>query len=606
MYTMTGGSVWSAIRMGGLMAVVTGALALTACTDSVVSAEALPSNGGAAEPIANVGTADLILHNGHVVTVDAAFSKAQAIAIQGNTLLAVGADQEALAFQTHHTRVIDLKGATVIPGINDSHIHLGMWALSLGEIDLRGKTIEEIEASVKQRVALTEPGEVIRGVGWSEASLGRLPTRADLDDYTPDNPVVFKEMGHGYWVNSRMLELAGITDTTTAPEGVKFERHPDTGELTGVLHEARELILPHIPTASDPEMERTILDALEILNAQGITSLTVPGVNREDVAVYQDLADADLLTARISLHLRLGRSLSEAQELLAEAGTPFKGEGVRRGLLTHRGVKLMLDGAPPGRTALMFDDYPCCPGERGLLVYRGETEDQQIEEIFRTIHWLHRQGYQMGIHADGDRSTHIAINALVQAMAEYPIGSPPPQNVLRHYMIHGDLVTDEDIARMAEWDIGLTVQPVITYAAGELLLEIWGQERGERHMATGLFVNGRVWTSISTDAPIVPPDWKQNIEYAVLRENEGSPGELNGVDAYRVSVEQALVAHTRTPAYQDFQELRKGSIEVGKLADLVVIDRDILSIAPQEISDIVTLMTVVDGVVVYEAPAIRP
>lgn len=544
--------------------------------------------------------ADLILHNAQVLTVDQQFSKAQALAISGDRLMFVGDNEQALKLKGEITRVIDLKGATVLPGINDAHIHLAWWGLTLNQLDLRDRSIEEIKDLLAERVAQSQPGEVIRGMGWSEGSIGRMPTREDIDHLTPDNPVAFEEMGHALWANSKMLELAGIGGDAIAPAGSKFERNKSTGELTGVLHDADHLIFPYIPEVSDAVKKQAIIDAIDLLNKQGVTSLTDPGVTSDQVALYEALAAENKLSARVSVHLRAGRSLAEAKTAVSNYQDKSKYEGTTHNLLTLRGIKLYMDGAPPGRTAFMFEDYVCCPGEKGLLLYQGETEAQQIEEITRSVEWLHRQGYQMGIHADGDRSANVAIEGLIEAMRNYPVDSESPErNSLRHYLIHGDLVRDEDIQQMAEWNIGLAIQPVITYEAGDLLLHLWGQERGERHMATGLFVDAGVWTSLSTDSPIVPPNWKQNIEYAVLRENKNSPGKVNGA-GYRISVKDAIIAHTRTPAYQDFQDDIKGTLEAGKLADLVVIDQDILSIDPHRISEIKTLMTVLGGQIVYE------
>jgi predicted amidohydrolase YtcJ len=546
------------------------------------------------------GLADLILFNGQIITVDQDFSVAQALAIAGEKLIAVGNDQQVTELADANTRVIDLRGATVLPGINNAHIHLAWWAATLSQLDLRDKNIDQIQAALAERVAQSQSGQAILGMGWSEGSLGRRPTKADLDAIAPDNPVAFEEMGHALWVNSKMLELAGISEDTPEPTGVKFERDPATGDLTGVLHEADELVLPHIPKPSDDIRKQTIIDGIEVLNRMGVTSVTDPSVELDQAAIYEALADAGQLSARVSVHLKGGRSLQEAQTVVAGYAEKSKGRGTSHNFLTLRGVKLYMDGAPPGRTALMFEDYACCPGERGLLLFNGETEAAQIEEVYKAIEWVHRQGYQMGIHASGDRSASIAIDGLIRAMREYPVDPEAPNsNGLRHYLIHGDLVRDEDIARMAEWDIGLVIQPVITYAAGHLLLELWGPERGARHMATGLFVEAGVRTSITTDSPIVPPDWKQNIEYAVLRKNQYAPDKINGPE-YRISVQDAIVAVTRTPAYQDFQDDIKGTIEPGKLADLVVIDADPLAIDPEDISDIKTLMTILGGAIVYE------
>lgn len=547
---------------------------------------------------------DMILHNGNIVTVDQGFSRAQALAITGDKLVAVGSNEEIARLKGSGTRIIDLKGATVIPGINDSHLHLLEFGMTLSQIDLRGKNIDQIKASLAERVAQSKPGEVIRGEGWSEDDIGRMPTREDIDSLSPDNPVVFDDMTrHALWVNSRMLELAGIDKDTADPVGIRLEREPDSSEPTGVIHEGASLILPHIPELSVEAKKQAIVDGIALLNQQGVTSITEPGIKPEDAAIYEMLADEGKLAARVNVHLGGGRSLQQAQKSVAAYAGKSKNRGTTHNLMTLRGVKLFMDGAPPGRTAATFDDYACCPGEKGLLLYQGETEEQQREEVFKSIEWLHREGYQLGVHATGDRSANIAVEGLIRAMKNFPVDPDSPRsNVLRHYVIHGDMVRDEDIARMAEWQIGLSTQPLITHYAGHVLQELWGAEKGARHMATDLFLKAGVWASLSTDGPVVPPDWKQNIEYSVLRESEFLPDQVNGPQ-YRISIEDAIIAHTRTPAYQDFQEDLKGSIEPGKFADLVVLDQDIMTIEPRHISDVKTLMTIVGGEVVYEDSA---
>lgn len=573
------------------MAVLTGLFVLTGCT---------PENDPASQGGEGVAL-DIILHNGHILTVDRDFSTAQALAISGDKLVSVGSNEEITPLKGANTRVIDLKGATVIPGINDSHLHLLELGMTISQIDLRGKGIGEIKDSLAKRVAQSKPGEVIRGEGWTKDSIGRMPTREDIDSLSPHNPVVFDDMTrHALWVNSKMLELAGITRETEDPVGIRLERDPVSGEPTGVLHEGADLILPHIPVLSDAAKKQAIVDAIEVLNRQGVTSITEPGVKPEDAAIYEQLADEGKLSARVNVHIGGGRSLQQAKKGVAAYAEKSKNRGTTQNLMTLRGVKLFMDGAPPGRTAATFDDYACCPGEKGLLLYQGETEEQQREEVFNSIEWLHREGYQLGVHATGDRSADIAIEGLIRAMEQFPVNpAAPKSNALRHYLIHGDMVKDEDIERMAEWNIGLSTQPLITHYAGHVLQELWGPDKGARHMATSLFLKAGVWASISTDGPVVPPDWKQNLEYAVLRESEFLPDRVNGPQ-YRISIEDALIAHTRTPAYQDFQEDVKGTIEPGKFADLVVLDQDILTIDPDRISDIKTLMTIVGGRVVYE------
>jgi len=546
--------------------------------------------------------ADLILYNGNVITVDPAFSIRQALAIRADRLVAVGDDTEVLKRKGPHSRMIDLGGRTVLPGLNDSHIHLSWMGQSLAEIDLREKSFEEIRAALAARVAQSRPGEMIQGVGWSQGYLGRLPTRQDIDGVSPDNPVLFKEMGHALWVNSQFLELAGLTRESTPPANAVFERDSE-GELTGVLHEFYEVMDTVVPRPSDEDRKQAILRGIAALTSQGITSFTEPGVDAETIRLYRELEREGRLSMRATLHLRPGGNLKQIQTSLGSFGDTLKGHGTTSGMLTLRGIKMQIDGAPPGRTALMFEDYTCCPGVRGLISIDGDTEEQQIEEFNRSIQWLNDEGYQIGIHADGDRGAHLAIDALARAIqnSSADSGENSGPNPLRHYLIHGDLVTDEDIAQMARWHIGLSIQPVITYNAGPLLLDLWGQERGERHMATGLFLKAGIWTSLSTDSPIVPADWKENIEYAVLRRNKATPDRFNGLPEYGISAREGIIAHTLTGAYQDFQEDSKGSLEAGKYADLVIIGEDILAIDPGRISDLKTLMTLVGGKVVYDS-----
>jgi len=546
--------------------------------------------------------ADMILYNGTIVTVDRAFSIGQALAIRGDRLVAVGDETEVLERKGPDSRMIDLGGRTVLPGLNDSHIHLSWMGQSLAEIDLREKSFEEIRAALAARVAQSRPGELIQGVGWSQGYLGRLPVRQDIDSVSPDNPVLFKEMGHALWVNSQFLTLAGLTRASTPPANAVFERDSE-GELTGVLHEFYEVMDTVVPKPSDEDRKEAILRGVAALTSQGITSFTEPGVDAETIRLYQELERDGRLSMRATLHLRPGSGLEQIQTNLAPFGDRLKGRGTTSGMLTLRGIKMQIDGAPPGRTALMFDDYTCCPGVKGLISIDGDTEEQQIAEFNRSIQWLNDQGYQIGIHADGDRGAHLAIEALIRAIQNSSANSAqnPDINPLRHYLIHGDLVKDEDIARMAQWHIGLSIQPVITYNAGPLLLDLWGDERGGRHMASGLFLQAGVWTSLSTDSPIVPADWKENIEYAVLRRNKATPDKVNGLPEYRISVREGITAHTLTGAYQDFQEDSKGSLEPGKYADLVIIGEDILAIDPERISDVKTLMTLVGGNVVYDS-----
>lgn len=550
------------------------------------------SESGASSPV------DLILHGGEVLTLDEHFTKANALAIAKNRIVKVGSDQEVLALKTAATKVVNLQGATAIPGVNDSHIHALDLGKSFKNIDLVGLSFEQVKAALADRVAAMAPGKPIMGNGWATEALGielNELNKAQLDHLSPDNPVVFHDMSHHVsWVNSKALEQLGLMGKSI-PDGVVVERNTTTGEPTGIVHEAYELIEQYTFKLAKTETKKAIINAVKFLNARGVTSYTEPGLSPEQAAIYEELAAEGKLKARVSIHLTGGRSLETIQHEISKYKGDASNQGTQTGMVTVRGVKLFLDGAPPGMTAATIEDYHCCEGVRGILAFKGRTEEEQRNEMLRSIGWLHDNGYQMGIHATGDRSARIAIKGLANSLQKDDVKS---KNTLRHYLIHGDRVKGTDISLMAERNIGLSTNPVISYYAGAGLTQLWGDFHGGRHMASKLFMDKGVWTSFGTDSPVVPADWRKNIEYAVLR--KGADGVINGAE-YRITARQALVAQTKTAAYQDFQEHEKGMLREGMLADITVLEQNILDIAPDHIRDIQALMTIVDGEIVFNS-----
>jgi len=558
------------------------------------------------------GKADMILYNGKIITVDEDFSIAEAAAICDGKFIAVGSQGEVMGYQGPETEMIDLEGETVLPGINESHIHFQGFGLSRPPLVLdvgfpTVHSIAEIVAMVGERVGEVSPGEWITGRGYDPGYLDeiiadpdRRPTRWDLDPVSPDNPVALSDMsGHTGWYNSKAFELAGITKDTPDPEGGVIVRDPVTGEPTGILHEkAKALVSYLIPPPSEERQIEAIITAMEELNSFGITSVTEPGCSARKILQYHDLCLEDKLTIRVNLMVRGGSSLEAMQENLSGlAGlaryTGFGGDE----LIRIKGVKLMADGVPPALTAWMYEEYPGHPGVYGGLVVAGATPEEQYDELISMIVYAHQQGYQVGIHTCGDRAIDAVVDGFIQAIGEYPEFEDP-----RHYIIHGDVTTDECAERMALWNIGCATQPLIMYVFSDFGEIVMGSERNARHMAPGLFLDAGGWVTISSDAPVTYPNWKQNVETAVLRESQAS-GTVYGPE-YCITVEEAIIAVTLTGAYQDHMEDIKGSIEVGKLADLCILDEDILTIDPHDISDIPTLMTILGGEVVYDSGAL--
>ncbi|WHS57653.1 amidohydrolase [Pseudomonas sp. G2-4] len=549
--------------------------------------------------------ADIILHHGVVEVVDDSFSVADAVAIRGNKIVFVGNNAEVMKFSSATTKIIDLKGAIVFPGINDTHLH----ALPTGEamqgLVLRDMSLQQIRAALATAVKTSPPGKLIRGIGWEERSLGRMPTKKDLDDLSPNNPVLLTEMSHHQvLLNTAALKLAGLHENSEDENGVIFLRMEGSHELSGVVVEGYTLINSKVPQPTLEERKSAIKAAISLINSQGVTSYTEPGLTPDEFKAYQALQRDGELNARATIHLWGGSSLEAAGNMLATLppGLSAKGDGTTEGLLTLRGIKLLLDGVPPAKTAATLDDYACCKGVKGTLTFDGATEGGKAVEIKRTIIGLDKQGYQIAFHSTGDRAARIAVEALISAAQENSTAHPGSAlNPLRHYMIHADRVSDEDVVKMGKWQIGLSTNPIISFYAAPTVRKIWGDYYGAKHMAIKPFINSGTLVTLGTDSPVVPTDWKAGLQYAVTR--VAIDGQPNGPE-YAISIDQALAAHTRVAAYQDHQEDTKGTVEVGKVADLAVFDRDFRTVPSEEIGKVKALLTMVDGRIVYAAPEV--
>ena len=543
--------------------------------------------------------ADMILHNANVLTVNADFDRAEAVAIAGEHILAVGSNDEILKLKGPDTKVVDVEGATVMPGINDAHIHVMPLGFFMTEINLNGMPLEAARQSIKERAAAMPKGEIIRGTGYTEPDFGRLPTVSDFDDIAPDHPVILIERSHHQIAcNTKALELLGVTDDQADADGLTFMRDAD-GKLTGVIQEGYLLVQKTLPPPPLEEQMAAIQRAVGLLNSMGVTSVTEPGLKPEELEPYLRLAESGALNARACVHIWGNEGLDAMRDVLSnmpDTKSP-KGKGACTGNLTIRGIKLTLDGAPPALTAATFDEYEGHPGVTGEFVFKGETQEEMLAEIYRTIDGLHQDGYQIAIHATGDRSAFVGIDALSKAITDHPLDGTE-KNPLRHYMIHGDRVRVQDMHVMAEHDIMLNINPQITHYAGEAVIELWGQEHGERHMALKLFQDAGVKLSIGTDCPVVPPTWMDGLKFAATR--QGVSGRYTGKQ-YAISMQDAVIAHTRDAAYQDHQDDVKGTLEAGKLADIAVFDQSFVDIDPAKVPETRALMTIVGGKVVHDA-----
>lgn len=563
--------------------------------------------------------ADLLLVNGKVITVDSRFSIQQAIAVKNGWIVAVGTDDEIKGLKGSNTQIIDLKGRPLLPGTNDTHTHAVHFGgtkppLCLDLMYPNVKSISDMVKMLKDEVERRKPGEWIRGFGWDLGFLEeckndpeRLPRKWDFDAVSPDNPIAFNDFSaHTLVVNSKALELAGIDKNTPDPKEGVMERDRDTGEPTGVFMElaAQALVSKIIPLYTMGELRQAAITAMDEINKNGITSFTDsslgPGGNEfaggalgeRCIEVYKGLHDEGKLTARVTIGLLMGQYGSISHEDLRTSLETMKlPEELNEIWLRIPTVKVFADGIPMTKTAWMWEPY--LGGGYGSLCVPGANDDERYEELMKIIRLTHDLGYQLAIHVVGDRASDAAVDGIVQAMRENPRGDP------RHYLIHGDNMSPECARRMGRNRIGLSIQPYIKAQIADILKLSLGEKRAAYNWPIRTVLNAGVVVSGSSDTPCTYPNWLLGVQAAVLRESWAS-GQVSGPDEC-ITIEEAITMYTINGAWQDHMDTIKGSIEVGKLADLQVLGADILSVDPHEIGQIPVTMTLVGGKIVYES-----
>jgi hypothetical protein len=522
--------------------------------------------------------------NGRIVTVDRAFSYAQAVAVRKGRVAAVGDTSDVLRLAGRDTRRIDLSGRTVVPGLADNHLHNAGGGPG---VDLsRARTLAEVLDAIAARVRETPRGAVVvTNRDWHEGQLKeqRLPLRRDLDGVAPDHPVVVVRGGHEYILNSAALRRWSIGPTTKPPAGGRISRYED-GTLNGELVDrAKDLVpardLAPALTAGAPRTleERMAARAAEYLklHAAGLTSVRHPGVGAADVALLAEMKRRGLLTMRVNV--LLGQS---------SAGEHRQDEGDE--WLRVGGIKLMADGGFEG--GWMREPYAEPYGERGA--YRGlplMTSDG-LTSIVRTFN---RGGWRIFTHAVGDAAIDQVLSAYEAADAEKPITGR------RWGIEHAFIAQADQFPRMRRLGLAISAQHHL-YLAGPSLVKYWGPTRAARTTPMRAFLDAGLPVSIGTDSAVVPypPFWAI---YHFVTRGTISAGVL-GADQ-RITRAEALRAATMGNAWLTFEEETKGSIEPGKLADLVVLSDDIMTCPEPQIERIQVHLTMVGGRVVYERPA---
>ncbi|MCB1020229.1 MAG: amidohydrolase [Acidobacteria bacterium] len=524
---------------------------------------------------------NLILHNANVYTVDENQPKAEAVAIAGDRFFAVGSNDEVLALATSATRKMDLAGATVVPGFIDAHTHpvySGIRHLRWVDCDLR--SIDAIQKAIRAKAAQTPPGEWVVGFKYDDTKTveRRKLTVRDLDEAAPNHPVFIQHRGgHTAYVNSKAYAAAGINQATPDPSGGRFERDAD-GKLNGGLAEtANEPFWQRIPTGYTREERRAGAKLIsQMMVRSGVTSATDAEAIPDDLRAYQDARDAGELGLRVYCFL----VYAALDEMIAA--------GVRTGLGDNHvrvgAVKLVCDGSISERTARLSDPYVGRPDDYGILV----TEPDALYEQARKAHLA---DWQIGTHANGDVAVDITLSVYERLQSERPRRDP------RFRLEHCTVVNPQLIERMRK--LGAIPNPFSTYVYyhGEKMRH-YGEERLERMFAVRSFLDAGIRVTQTSDYPPGPFEPMMALQSSVTRTD--ITGKTWG-PSQRVSVSEALRVGTINGAYASYEEHIKGSIEAGKLADLVVLGRDPHAVDPSEIIRIPIERTMIGGRWAFEA-----
>lgn len=526
-----------------------------------------------------------LFHRGHLLTLDPARPVAEALAVRDGKIVAVGTDAELAGLIGPDTQVVDLGGCTVVPGFHDAHCHILLFGLSLVEVNARAATtVAEVAAAVAAQVQHTPPGRWIRGGGYNENKLAeqRHPTRADLDRVAPDHPVFLSHIsGHMAVANSRALALAGITRDTPDPEGGVIERD-EQGEPTGLLKEtAQELIKRILPPYTLEETKAALAAAGRQMAAEGITSAQdawAGWIAPEEFRAYQEASAEGLLPQRVWLMVDVERLAIRDSRFDFAFGlrTGFGDERLKLGA-----IKLFLDGSLIGRTAALSAPYANAPETCGFLVKSEETIREQVR-------MAHAGGWQVAMHAIGDRAIEVGLDAIEAVMGV-------EATRFRPRLEHCGVLRRDLIARIRRAGAIVVTQPRFITELGDGFRAALGSER--LRLTYPLAALRGLPVAFSSDRPVVNGAPLAGIQAAVT---ERTASGAAYVPDEAITVEEALRWYTLGGAYAAFAEDEIGSLAPGKRADLVVLSGNPLETPPEALGEIAVLRTVVGGKTVFE------
>lgn len=523
-------------------------------------------------------TAQLVMYNGNIITVNSDDDIVEAVAVKDSIFIYVGTNTGVEEYIGAETEVIDLDGLTVTPGIIDAHTHMIYFGQAENQyVNLRPPevtSIDEILAKIEERVNEVGPGVWVIGDGFFRLEDGRLPTKWDLDQVSPNNPVILNSMGgHFGTANSVALDTAGITDTTANPPGGFIEHDSVTGEVNGILwnHPGMDMVRKYIPAFDTSELIYDVKYAQDVYLADGLTSIQdVNTRGRSRIFAYSKTALDGDLKIRTYMHFTIEKP---HDAITAIEHIPL----FKFPMIAHGGCKFLLDGQPP--TSYTYNPHP--GPSWNMSTWNADT-------LKKYVKMLHREGRQISFHVMGDAAIDMALDAIDEAQQDTLITD------IRHRLEHVMIPTAQSLKRMKDLGVLVCMQPGAIYTGGDYYNYYW-EDDINRLMPLRAMIDSGLHVSLGSDFPtVIELDPRVALWGALVRKTSSglviSPGQ-------RITMREALRAHTYEAAYASFDEDVKGSIETGKYADMTVWTKDLYNITPAEILDAKIVMTIVGGTV---------
>lgn len=538
--------------------------------------------------------ADWVLKNGIIYTLTDSTSTAEALAISGDRIVYIGDNLGAEAYLGADTRVVDLLGKAVLPSFTDGHIHPIEAASFLLNCDLTGLTeASEIEKAIVDFAnGHPEKSWVVGNGFWLPAIDEGMPTRLTLDRLVPDRPAFIRSAdGHTAWVNTKALELAGIDGDTPQPFNGVIEKDPLTGDPLGILRESAIVLVSRlIPKLSPEEMEAALESAVQIANSHGITSWVHASVTKNDLETYLELEKKGKLTLDATLSILA--DIKEGMRAVAVVDSLYQLYQPQSRQIRMNSTKIFIDGVIEGKTAALLEPY-VNETHRGLAYQDAEVYNNMIAAF-------EEKGFQVHVHACGDLGVRMTLDAYAHARKKNGLADR------RHHIVHMQLIDPQDIGRFAELDVIANFQPLWatledTYLS-ELTIPVLGPERSAWIYPLGAVAKTGARIAHGSDWPVTTVNPFHAIQVAVTRRGPDTLERAPWTPHHLVSVYDAVAGYTKGGAYLQFEENEFGTLEPGKKANLVVLDRDLFTIPKTTIHQTQVLLTMWNGQAVYEAP----